>query len=76
MASGAYRKLRYTLRMTEAARKLLETFDSLPETDRQEVATAILRRAAAVESGDIDDAELLWAADQVFLELDRQETQG
>ena len=62
--------------MTEAAQRLLDSFDALPEPDQREVATAILSRTAVVETGGLDDTELLWAADQVFLELDQRETQG
>lgn len=59
--------------MTETIKKLLDTFDSLPEPDRQEVAREILRRTALGEHGSPEDAELLALADEVFLELDRGE---
>lgn len=59
--------------VTETAKKLLNAFDSLAETDRHEVAREILRRTALAEHGPPDDAELLALADEVFLELDRRE---
>jgi hypothetical protein len=62
--------------VTEATKKLLDSFDALAEAERREVATEILRRTALVEHGVPDDSELLWAADQVFLDLDRSEIRG
>jgi hypothetical protein len=62
--------------MTETARKLLDTFEALAETERHEVAVEILRRTALVNHEAPQEAELLWAADQVFLELEQRERQG
>lgn len=62
--------------MTEAARKLLDTFDALQEADRQEVLREILRRAALAHHGAPSDTELIAAADGMFLDLDRRETQS
>ena len=59
--------------MTRAAEKILETFDALPEQDRQEIAVEILRRAPIGIVGELDDADLIFTADQIFLELDRRE---
>ncbi len=59
--------------MTDAARKLLETFDSLPQPARKEVLSELLRRAALGEHGFPDDADLIDAADELFLELDHRE---
>ncbi len=52
--------------MTDAARKLLETFDSLPKTARQEVLRELLRRAALSEHDFPQDSELSAAADEIF----------
>jgi hypothetical protein len=59
--------------MTRAAQKVLDTFETLPEKDKKEIAVEILRRTSAESYGDLDDAALVLAADQVFLELDRRE---
>lgn len=59
--------------MTRAAQKVLDTFETLPEEDKKEIATEILRRTSAEDYGDFDDSALTLAADQVFLELDRRE---
>src|SRR5712691_11284078 len=57
--------------MTESAKKLLDEFDALPQTDRQQVLVEILRRAALMEHDLPDEADLVALADQVFLDLDR-----
>lgn len=62
--------------MTRAARQILDTFESLPEIEKQVVATEILRRTLDDVYGGPDDEELVLAADQVFLELDRHEELG
>ena len=60
--------------MTLLSRKLLETFDELPESEKREVASAILRRALSFDTLPISDADLIAQADELFLELDRRET--
>jgi len=59
--------------MTNAAKELLDTFDSLPEDERHEVVRAILRLAAGSDHQAPDDDDLVAAADEVFLALDREE---
>lgn len=61
--------------MTQAARKVLETFDALPEDDKQAVTVEILRRAPLEDYSELNDSELVLAAEQVFLELDREESE-
>jgi hypothetical protein len=61
--------------VTEATKRLLDTFESLAVAERREVAVEILRRTALVDSGAPSDEELCWAADQVFLDLDHRESQ-
>ncbi len=61
--------------MTIAARQLLETFEALPANDQNAVALEILRRAAVAEFPAMNEADLVLAADQVFLDLDRREDQ-
>ena len=57
--------------MTLAAQRILETFETLPETDKQTVAVEILRRT--LDDSAPEDQDLVLAADQVFLQLDRSE---
>ena len=61
--------------MTKAARRLIETFESLPDDDKRVVTIAILRQSAVEEHAPVDEAELILVADQVFLDLDRREEQ-
>jgi hypothetical protein len=61
--------------MSEAARRLLHTLDSLPEADRREVIREVLRRVALGPHDSPGNEELLTAADDVFLELDRGESE-
>jgi hypothetical protein len=58
--------------MTRAAQKILKTFDELAEDDKQEIAVEILRRTPG-DYTELDDSDLVFAADQIFLELDRRE---
>jgi hypothetical protein len=55
------------------AKRLLDTFDALPEPERQEVAREILRRTALAVHGSPEEAELVALADEVFRELDHAE---
>jgi hypothetical protein len=59
--------------MTQAAKKLLEEFDALQEGDRAEVLAELLRRVALAPHDLPDPDDLVSAADQIFLELDRRE---
>jgi hypothetical protein len=59
--------------MVAAAQKVLEAFDALPQPARQEVLDEILRRAALEHHGLPNDDELISAADDLFLQLDRDE---
>lgn len=62
--------------MTRAARQIIQTFEALPELDKQAVALEILRQTLDESYSTLDDTDLILAADQVFLELDRHEDEG
>jgi hypothetical protein len=59
--------------MTEAAQRILDTFERLPEDDKRSVLTEILRRTATDDYPLLDETDWTLAAEQVFLELDRAE---
>jgi hypothetical protein len=61
--------------MTQSAKKLLEEFDQLPEQERAEVLSELLRRAAFAPHGLPDNEDLVAAADRLFVELDRRDGQ-
>jgi hypothetical protein len=59
--------------MTQAAEKFLSDFDELPAQDRAEVLRELLRRLTAAPYDLPSDDDLVAAADQLFVELDRHE---
>jgi hypothetical protein len=61
--------------MTIAAQRLLASFEALPDDDKQAVAVEILRRTADDTDSSPGESSLLFAAHQVFLDLDRREEQ-
>jgi hypothetical protein len=56
-----------------AVQQLLESFDALPEADRHRAAVEILRRASGTIEGDVPEAALVEAADELFRALDAEE---
>ena len=61
--------------MTDGAKSVLEAFESLPELEREEVLTELMRRVAHGDYNSPDDQELVEAAERVFTEYDRRESQ-
>jgi hypothetical protein len=59
--------------MTAAVRKLLDSFDALPDADKHQVAVEILRRFTGTEEGDLPESALVEAADELFRTLDAEE---
>jgi hypothetical protein len=59
--------------MTQAAKKLLEQFDELPDADRSELVAELVRRVAMAPHDLPADEDLVSAADHLFADLDRRE---
>ena len=59
--------------MTAAVHQILQSFDRLPESERLEAASEILRRTATLDFPPIEDKALVLAAEELFLKLDEQE---
>jgi hypothetical protein len=59
--------------VTAAVEQLLEAFDALSEADKQRAAVEILRRVSPAGEGDVPEAALLEAADELFRALDAEE---
>ncbi|MGD0347358.1 MAG: hypothetical protein ABSA85_11410 [Terracidiphilus sp.] len=59
--------------MVAAAQKFLEAFETLPQPAKREVLDEILRLAALEHHGLPSDEELVAAADDLFLQMDRDE---
>ena len=64
-----------TADVSTAAEELLKSFDLLPELEKHRVATEILRRSLDLRTAALSDEELASNAEQVFLELDRRESE-
>lgn len=59
--------------MNIRSQQLLESFEELPETEKQEVAIEILRRTLSLEVSSLEDEELTLNAEAIFLSLDAEE---
>jgi hypothetical protein len=57
--------------MTGQVRNILDSFDMLPEADKRELAVEIIRRSLELNLPPLTDDELVGAAEETFLELDR-----
>ena len=60
--------------MTRLVDELLNSFEKLPEAEKRELASEIIKRSLALDLSQLSDDSLLVAADQVFLQLDKDES--
>jgi hypothetical protein len=51
----------------------LHTFDLLPDGDKRELASDILRRTLMLDVPPLSDEQLVGAAEDIFLQLDQSE---
>lgn len=61
--------------MSTSAQEILQSFDQLPEAEKQEVAAEILRRTINFDLPPLSDEELVLSAEELFSELDRGEAE-
>ena len=59
--------------MNPAVQQLLDAFDALPAADKHRAAVEILRRTSSPAEGDLPEAALVEAADELFRALDAEE---
>ena len=59
--------------MTAQVQDMLRTFDLLPDGDKRELASEILRRTLMLDVPPLSDEQLVGAAEELFLRLDRSE---
>jgi hypothetical protein len=59
--------------VTTTVQQLLQSFDALSEADKHRAAVEILRRVWPVGNGDVPEAALVDAADELFRALDAEE---
>jgi hypothetical protein len=62
--------------MSHGARSVLEAFEALPVEEREEVFAELIRRAASRDFQPLVDEDLTEAADQIFVEYDRSESES
>ena len=60
--------------MTALVQNLLNTFDSLTYSERLDILSEILRRAAYLEFLPLSDEDLILNAEDIFLTLDQEES--
>ena len=60
--------------MTKSVEQLLKSFEQLPEAEKRELAAEIIKRSLALDLPELSDESLILAADQIFLQLDREES--
>ena len=60
--------------MTADAKHFIEDFGALPDPAKREVLAELLRMSRFMDYPHVGDDELLSAADEVFLEYDRRES--
>jgi hypothetical protein len=61
------------VKMANAVKQLLDSLDSLTESEKQVAAVAILRRTTDLTTAEPPDEALVAAAEELFLELDDRE---
>ncbi len=62
--------------MSDAAKKIIEAFEGLSQSERQVVILELLRRAPLVDMGFPRDEEVVAAADDIFRSLDERERES
>jgi hypothetical protein len=62
------------INVTLSAQQIIESFEHLPESEKQKVAYEILRRSVHLETPPLTDEELTATAEDLFLALDTRET--
>jgi len=60
--------------MKKLVEELLNSFEKLPEAEKRELASEIIKRLLAFDLAQLSDDALILAADQVFLQLDKDES--
>jgi hypothetical protein len=60
--------------MTASVKELLNSFDKLPEAEKRELASEIIKRSLTLDLPELSDESLVVAADKIFLQLDKEES--
>ncbi len=62
--------------MTLSMQQIIDSFERLPDCEKQKVAYEILRRSVHLEVPPLTDENLIAAAEDLFLTLDEQEAEN
>ena len=62
--------------MSATVQELFRSFEALPESEKHELASAILRWSGQADHPPLTDDELVRAADALFVTLDEREERG
>ncbi len=60
--------------MTKSVEQLLKSFEQLPEAEKRELASEIIKRSLGLDLPELSDESLIVTADQIFLQLDKEES--
>ena len=60
--------------MTRSVEELLNSFEKLPEAEKRELVSEIIKRSLSLDLPQVSGDSLIVAADQVFLQLDKDES--
>jgi hypothetical protein len=60
--------------MTTNAKRVIEEFDELGEAEQHEVLIKLLRKSITSPYPSLTESELTSVADEIFLDLDREES--
>ena len=60
--------------MTRSVEELLNSFEKLPEAEKRELVSEIIKRSRSLDLPQLSDNSLIVAADEVFLQLDKDES--
>ena len=60
--------------MAKSVEELLKSFEQLPAVEKRESASEIIKRALTLDLPELTEESLLVAADQIFLQLDKEES--
>jgi hypothetical protein len=59
--------------MTTEVESILRSYDSLPDADKRELASEIIRRSLKLHTPPLSEEEFVSIAENIFLEFDRSE---
>ena len=59
--------------MTKSVEELLKSYELLPDEEKRQVASEIIKRSLVFDLPQLSDEELVFNAEQIFLRLDTAE---